>query len=42
MNKETEQKLAASFTSKSIKILPFIPYFSQGFFGLGSSTKDII
>lgn len=42
MNKETEQKLAASFTSKSIEILPFIPYFSDDFFGLGSSPKDVI
>lgn len=42
MNKETEQKLAVSFTSKSIEILRFIPYFSQDFFGLSSSTKDII
>ncbi|HAK1188192.1 TPA: SAM-dependent methyltransferase, partial [Listeria monocytogenes] len=27
MNKETERKLAASLTSQSIEILPFIPYF---------------
>ncbi|HDM9517801.1 TPA: SAM-dependent methyltransferase, partial [Listeria monocytogenes] len=26
MNKETERKLAASLTSQSIEILPFIPY----------------
>lgn len=31
MNKETERKLAASLTSQSIEILPFIPYFLQDF-----------
>lgn len=41
MNKETERKLAASLTSQSIEILPFIPYFLQDFFELGSSPKDI-
>ncbi|HCX6197992.1 TPA: SAM-dependent methyltransferase, partial [Listeria monocytogenes] len=40
MNKETERKLAASLTSQSIEILPFIPYFLQDFFELGSSPKD--
>lgn len=32
MNKETERKLAASLTSQSIEILPFIPYFFTRFF----------
>ncbi|EAE1535718.1 hypothetical protein HCK21_000237 [Listeria monocytogenes] len=46
-NKRTEQKnrtkaCRASFTSKSIEILPFVPYFSHDFFGLGSSPKDVI
>ncbi|EIV1156128.1 hypothetical protein L7C65_002455 [Listeria monocytogenes] len=47
MNKGTEQKnrtkaCRVSFTSKSIEILPFVPYFSHDFFGLGSSPKDVI
>lgn len=42
MNKEIEQKLAASLTSKKVDILPYIPYFLQDFWELGSSPRDIV
>lgn len=41
MNKEIEKKLAASLTSETTELLPFIPYFLQDFWELGSSPKDI-
>ncbi|MFD2305085.1 class I SAM-dependent methyltransferase [Enterococcus termitis] len=42
MNKETEKKLAASLTSETTELLPFIPYILQDFWELGSSPQDIV